>query len=94
MSGGSHDYVCFKIENELVGCMKDYELNDLIKDIAKLAHDLEWADSGDISDEDYFETVKEFKEKWFKQDRNDRLKEYVDEKIENLKKEIYRLLGE
>lgn len=94
MSGGSHDYVCSKIEYELVGYMKDDELNDLMKDIVKLAHDLEWADSGDISDEDYFETVKEFKEKWFKQDRNDRLKEYVDEKIENLKKEIYRLLGE
>lgn len=94
MSGGSHDYVCSKIEYELVGYMKDDELNDLMKDIVKLAHDLEWADSGDISDEDYFETVKEFKEKWFKQDRNDRLKKYVDEKIENLKKEIYRLLGE
>lgn len=94
MSGGSHDYVCYKIENELVGCMKDDELNDLMKDIAGLAHDLEWADSCDISDEDYFETVKKFKEKWFKQERNERLKTYIDEKIDKTKTEIYRLLGE
>ena len=93
MSGGSHDYICYKIENELVGCMKDTELNDLMKDIAELTHDLEWADSGDILDEDYFETVKKFKEKWFKQNRDERLKNYIDEKIDKTKKELYRLVG-
>lgn len=93
MSGGSHDYVCYKIENELVGYMKDTELNDLMKDIVELAHDLEWADSCDMSEETYFETVKKFKEKWFKQSREDRLKTYIDEKIDKTKTELYRLLG-
>lgn len=92
MSGGSHNYVSYTIENELCGQMKDIELNDLMKDIAELAHDLEWADSCDISDEDYFETVKRFKEKWLKQGRNERLKTYIDEKIDKTKTELYRLV--
>lgn len=93
MSGGSHDYVCYKIENELVGQMKDIELNDLMKDIVELAHDLEWADSSDISDEDYFDTVKKFKKKWFITNRDDRLKAYIDEKLNETKNDLYRLLG-
>lgn len=67
MSGGSHDYVYCKIDDELVGQMKDHELNEVMKDIVLLAHDLELADSGDIGDEDYFETVQKFKEKWLKE---------------------------
>ena len=56
MSGGSYDYMYCRIEDYYVGHMKDIELNDLMKDIVELVHDLEWADSSDISDEDYFET--------------------------------------
>ena len=40
MSGGSHNYICWKIEEELVGRMHDAELDDLMNDIAELAHDL------------------------------------------------------
>lgn len=50
MSGGSHNYVCYNIENDLCGQMHDRELDDLMKDIAELAHDLEWYDSGDRGD--------------------------------------------
>lgn len=41
MSGGCKNYICYKIENELVGQMHDKELDDLMKDITELAHDLE-----------------------------------------------------
>lgn len=34
MSGGSHNYVCYRIEEDLYGQMYDEELNDLVKDIA------------------------------------------------------------
>lgn len=94
MSGGSYDYMCYRIEEYYVGHMKDIELNDLMKDISKLLHDLEWADSGDISDESYFKTVTTFKNKWFKQDRKVRLKTYIDNKLEKTKKELYNLIGE
>lgn len=92
MSGGSYDYMYYRIEEYYVGKMKDIELDDLMKDIVELVHDLEWADSGDISDEDYFETVKKFKDKWFKKTRKERLQKYIDDKIKDTIDEIYRLI--
>lgn len=53
MSGGSMDYVCFKIENA-AGYVSDKEVKDLLMDIAELLHDLEWYDSGDYSKDTYF----------------------------------------
>ncbi len=92
MSGGSHNYVCYSIEDNLCGQMKDIELNDLIKDIANLAHELEWYESGDISKDYYTEAVKAFKDKWFKSDRNERLMKYIDEETERLRKDLYEML--
>ena len=93
MSGGSHGYIYSAIQDELCGQMKDAELNDLMWDVTKLAHDLEWADSCDISKESYFKTVEEFKAKWFYTPREKRLKEYIDEKIKRTTEELYRLVG-
>lgn len=93
MSGGSHDYICYKIENELVGQMHDKELDDLMQDIAELAHDVEWYDSGDTCKETYLESVAKFKQKWFKGNREERLKGYIDESMNSLKDELYNLIG-
>ena len=93
MSGGSHDYICYAIERELCGQMGDAELNDLIKDIAELAHDLEWADSGDKSHKDYERIVAKFKHKWFETSRSDRLKGYIDAELDRMKKRLYALIG-
>lgn len=94
MSGGSHNYVCFTIEQELVGNMHDRELNDLMADIAKLAHDLEWADSADIGREDYDRMVKAFKKKWFKQSWEERLRDYVDTALTDLRVELHKMIGD
>lgn len=93
MSGGSHGYICYRIEEELCGQMYDAELNDLMKDIVELAHDLEWYDSSDISEESYKKTVAEFKRKWFKAKREDRLKVYIDDAVEKLRSDMYSLIG-
>lgn len=93
MSGGSCNYICFKIEEELCGRMKDAELNDLMKDIADLAHALEWYLSADTSESTYREKVQEFKEKWFESNREERLKGYIDESLDKLRKEMYDLIG-
>lgn len=93
MSGGSHNYIFYRIEEDLVGQMEDRELDDLMRDIATLAHDLEWYHSSDIGDDDYFKTVKEFKQKWFKGNRDDRLKGYIDEAIDDVREEMYKLLA-
>ena len=92
MSGGSHNYVCYKIADELCGQMHDAELNDLMKDIVQLAHDVEWYDSADYSEDTYKESINKFKAKWFKSDRNERLKKYIDEGLTNLRDELYKLI--
>lgn len=93
MSGGSHDYICWKIESELCGQMEDDELNDLMIDISKLAHDLEWYHSGDIGQDDYFKTVARFKRKWFGDNRNKRLAKYITDSNSLHTKTILRLLN-
>lgn len=93
MSGGSHNYIYHQIDQELVGAMRDVELDDLMKDISGLAHALEWYDSGDTSKEDYLAVVKAFKAKWFESSREERLKQYVNDKLEDLHKEIFSLIG-
>lgn len=93
MSGGSLNYVYADIENELSGMMQDAELNDLVKDFVKLAHDLEWALSGDTSVDSYLETVREFKQKWFETSHEERLKKYIDESLDKQRKTLYRLIG-
>lgn len=92
MSGGSHNYICYKIEENLVGQMEDRELNDLIQDISELAHDLEWYHSSDIGRDDYLRSVRKFKEKWFKESRTDRLKEYVDKAIKELREDMINMI--
>lgn len=92
MSGGSHNYICFRIEEELVGQMHDAELDDLMRDIADLAHSLEWAESGDASEESYKEAVRGFKAKWLKVKEKERLKEYVDERSDLTEPSINQML--
>lgn len=65
-SGGSYNYLYSLIEYTYVGYMKDKELDEMMEDLCNLLHDLEWCDSADIDDEDYFESVKKFKNKWLK----------------------------
>lgn len=94
MSGGSMGYLYSSVQDYCVGYMQDAELDDLMKDLVKVLHDLEWFQDCDIGEEDYRNTVTKFKNKWFKADRNERLKGYIDEKIEKTKKELYNLIGE
>ena len=93
MSGGSHDYTYLRFREYYEDGMYDAELNDLITALAKVLHDLEWWQSGDISEDGYRETVAKFKKKWFGTNREERLKGYVDERIEKTQKELYELLG-
>lgn len=92
MSGGSFDYKYSELEDYYVGYMQDAEMNDLVKDLVKVLHDLEWWQSGDTREEDYRNTLNKFKNKWFKTSRNERLKGYIDKKIDKTRKELYDLL--
>ena len=93
MSGGSFNYGYTKIEYDYVGYMQDREMDDLMKDVAEVMHDLEWWQSGDIGEEDYRETIKKFKQKWFKQSNNKRIKKYINDELNQLKENLNGLLG-
>ena len=40
MSGGSYNYMYCQIEEEYVDRMYDYQLNEMMKDLVKVLHDL------------------------------------------------------
>ena len=94
MSGGSYDYICYKLSEECKGRMYDAEMNDLIKDLCDLLHALEWWQSGDSSEDRYREELSHFKAKWFMGDRQERLKGYIDEQIGIVRSQLYSLIGE
>ena len=92
MSGGSMDYAFYHL-NDMADYVKDKEIKDLLTDLAELMHDLEWWDSGDCSEATYNETLRNFKAKWFGDNRNYRLEHYINTSLDNMKIEIGRLLG-
>ena len=49
MSGGSYNYTCYTFQNQYEGAMFDDEMNDLVKDLYEVLHDVEWWQSADIS---------------------------------------------
>lgn len=93
MSGGSFNYNYALIRSEYCGRMEDVELDDMMDDLADLLHDLEWWKSGDYSEEDYRNTVKSFKAKWFNQTQGERLNSIVDKKCNALKRDIERMIS-
>lgn len=94
MSGGSYNYIYSRLLSECEGNMYDAEMDEMIHDLAEVLHDLEWWQSADSSEDRYRETLAKFKSKWFKIDRNVRLKRYIDEQIGIVRKQLYVLIGE
>lgn len=102
MSGGYFEYADQRAKNEIFGYLgdepkknvfEDEEISDLIWDVFQLIHDYDWYKSGDTCEESYIKKKSEFKQKWFKTSRNERLKGYVDKRLEDVRKEFYGLLG-
>lgn len=93
MSGGSYSYEYYRVEEEYVGAMHDAELDEMMKDLVKVLHDVEWWQSCDIGEDDYRKTVKAFKAKWFDSDRGERLKPIIERKINKVRKELMDMIG-
>lgn len=91
MSGGYLDYICYKLE-DITDRIDDKEIKELIKDLADLLHDYEWWQSGDYGSESYDKKLKKFKAKWFGDNRNERLKDYLSTALDEVKAEINKLL--
>ena len=72
MSGGSYDYICFKIKqfsydirNQENNTLRK-EFSEILKDISEVAYAIEWADSCDTSQESANESLRIFFNKWRK----------------------------
>lgn len=62
MSGGSMDYLCYKVQNEAKSLMLSRTphrkaFGKLLSLVADALHDIEWRDSGDSSEKDEIESV-------------------------------------
>jgi hypothetical protein len=90
MSGGSYNYMYFSFLETYGGHMKDKFMDEFIKDFSELLYELEWADSGDTSEEQYLEALSKFKEKWFTEANSEVKKELIEkiklEAIEEIKR--------
>lgn len=89
MSGGSYSYMCYRIEDEYVGRMFDDQLDEMMKDLCKVLHDLEWWRSSDFDEDSYRKTVTEFKKKWFKQTKID-VQKQIESELEKTKDELMK----
>ena len=90
MSGGSFDYGYVNLE-EYFGQMEDAQLNEMLRDLQKVLHDVEWYVSCDICEETYRETVTKFKKKWFHPSDED-IKAHIEEQFEQKKNELLKEL--
>jgi len=67
MSGGSYNYEYQRIREEYVYNIPDKyaQLNEMLKDLCDLLHDLEWWKSGDTSQGNFEKSYNEFCKRWF-----------------------------
>lgn len=99
MSGGYFEYKDRTAVNTIfdygdcANVFEDQEISELVWDVFQLIRDFDWYKSGDTCEEKYIEKKSAFKKKWFKSDRKVRLKGYVDDKLKEVKDELYRLMG-
>ena len=94
MSGGSYNYIYSRLSSVCENRMYDAEMDDLIKDSCEVLHDLEWWQSYDLSEEEYRKTLSAFKKKWFKGDREQRLKGYIDEQLSIVRSQLCSLIDD
>lgn len=95
MSGGSFEYLYYRILDTYSDKMEDLEMELLLKDFCSVLHDLEWYRSGDYDEGDYRRAVADFKKKWLRQSDEQRLQNTVDYalgKLGALRSEIEELL--
>ena len=86
-----YNSIYITVKYDLVGYMYDTELDRMMEDLVPVLEDLESWQEGDIGEEEYRETVTEFKSKWFKRRKCD-VEELVNEEFEKKKQELLKEL--
>ena len=89
MSGGSLNYFYCNLEDH-ANDFDDKELDDLVKDLARLFYAREWFLSSDTNEGTWNEARDNFKQKWFTQSgRDERIIKYMD----TIRDEVYKSFG-
>ena len=91
-SGGSYDY-SYQYLDIYCHNVFDEELDLLIQDLQEVLYKLEWWQSGDTGEEEYRKSLNEFKKKWFG-NRDERLKQIIENKCKDLEKYLINMIGE
>ncbi len=91
MSGGAFNYT-YNYLYTLAEYTKDLEIKRLLYDLGDLMYEEEWYQSGDTTYEDWDTARKAFKQKWFKDSREDRLKEIIESKLDETKRELIDMM--
>ena len=86
-----YNSIYITVKYDLVGYMYDTELDRMMEDLVPVLEDLEMWQEGNIGEEQYRETVTEFKSKWFKRRKCD-IESLVNEEFENKKQELLKEL--
>ena len=104
MSGGHFEYQDNRLLTEMYGWdtssdkapanpYNDVIVSQLMYDLLKLTHDLDWYKSGDDCEEDYINSLNAFHKKWLSDSTNDTIREIIDEKITSLRDELLDTIG-
>lgn len=96
MSGGYFNYLDERLKDEIFSysdksfnAFEDLEISELVWDILELIHTFDRYKCCDTSRETYLKAKTEFKKKWFGTKRGLRIRQIVDESIEELRHELY-----
>lgn len=93
MSGGSFNYKFKEVKDIYEGKLEDGEMNDLLLDFVKVLKALEWWKSEGCSEQRYRDEIYNFKFKWFDTPREERLKRYIDEGLNDIATQLYKMIG-
>ena len=91
---GGKNYKIYSKVARRMNPLEDFEISDLVFDVFCLLHSYDWYRSGDNMEETYRKDVEYFKEKWFKSSRVERMKEYVDSAVSELRQNLLQIIGE
>lgn len=101
MSGGRFNYLDSQLKGEIfsygsnkpTNVFEDKEISELVWDVLNLIHAFDWYESGDTGRDSYLKAKEEFKKKWLQGDKDQRMKRYIDEVIEDARHELYETCG-
>lgn len=99
MSGGRFNYWDGNLKSEIFGwtdtpknVFEDWEISKLVFEVLDLIHDYDWYICGDTCRETYLLKKEAFKKRWLG-NNGVRVQEIVDERIQELRSELYETFG-